>query len=101
MEENSRRFAKGGFGPPDEKEQIMGKRSKVYLPRWHRWFIHPMLLLIWCVTTYAAFWAPERDQESVLGWVIATVVLLGVGIVTWLMTSGKLPAYIIEEESTE
>jgi UDP-N-acetylmuramyl pentapeptide phosphotransferase/UDP-N-acetylglucosamine-1-phosphate transferase len=62
----------------------MGKRSKVYLPRRHRWFIHPMLLLIWCVTTYAAFWAPERDQESMLGWVIATVVLLGVGIVTWL-----------------
>ena len=79
----------------------MGKRSRIYLPRWHRWFICPMLLFVWLVITYAAFWSPNRDGEGLLAWIISTPVLFGVGIVMWLMSSGKLPAYIVEEESTD
>ena len=78
----------------------MGKRSKVYMPRWYRWFILPMLLFVWIVITYAAFFSPSREEDGLLAWIIATPILVGVGIVMWLTSSGKLPVYIVEEDDS-
>ena len=36
-----------------------------------------------------------------VGYVVITVILLGVGGMPWLMTTGKLPAYVIEEDDKE
>lgn len=76
----------------------MGKRSKVFLPAWMRWFIVPMLIVVWGLITYLTFATPDGSDLGVIGWLAITLILVLVGAVMWLMTSGTLPAYIIEEE---
>jgi hypothetical protein len=36
-----------------------------------------------------------------VGWAVATIVLALVGVMLWLMSTGRLPAYIIEIEDSE
>ena len=77
----------------------MGTRSKVYLPKWMRWFISPLLLVGWALVTYQAFGTTAgRDELGVIGWLAITVILVLIGGVVWMMTSGRLPAYVIEHE---
>lgn len=76
----------------------MGKRSKVFLPAWMRWFIVPMLIVVWALITYLTFATPGGSDLGTIGWLIITLILVVVGVVMWLMTSGTLPAYVIEEE---
>ena len=77
----------------------MGKRLKVFLPSWMRWFTTPLLLAMWILITYQFFGTPSgRDDLGIVGWLGITILLILVGGVIWLMASGKLPAYIIKQE---
>ena len=77
----------------------MGRKLKVYLPPYMRWVVGGFLAIAWGVITYQTFGTDKGRQEiGVLGWALITVLLLGVGGLVWAMASGRLPAYIIEEE---
>lgn len=78
----------------------MRKRKKVFLPKWQRWFLVPLFVLMWAFITYLNFFGPEkgRDELGMFGYVAISVILLGLGILMWLLSSGKLPAYIIEDD---
>jgi hypothetical protein len=76
----------------------MKTKKKIFIPKWQRWYITPLLLIVWAFTTYLEFFGPEgTDKMGWVGYIFMTLILLVVGVMTWLMTSGKLPAYIIEE----
>lgn len=75
------------------------RRLKVYLPKWMRGVTTGILALMWGFVTYSAFFTAQGKQElGVIGWAVTSVVLGAVGAMIWAMTSGKLPAYIVEEE---
>jgi hypothetical protein len=74
----------------------MTRRMKAYLPRWVRWIVFPMLGLVWAVITYVSL-----DEIGVAAWAGVSLVLVLVGVMLWLMTSGRLPAYIVEIDDTE
>jgi len=77
----------------------MGRKLKVYLPSYMRWVVAGFLAIAWGLITYQTFYTDKGRQEiGVLGWALITALLLGVGGLIWAMASGKLPAYIIEEE---
>lgn len=73
------------------------RRMKVFLPRWIRWVLPPFFVVIWALMTWLVWFSGEiQEQEDVIGWWIATFVLLFVAGLLWAMTSGKLAAYEIE-----
>jgi uncharacterized membrane protein len=75
---------------------------KVFLPRWTLWVMLPVLAIVWGVVTYLAFLSSEgREELGVAGWLVMTLVLVLVGVMVWLMASGRLPAYLIEVEDTD
>ncbi len=75
----------------------MTKRMKAYLPRWILAVVLPIILLVWGLVTYLTFGATSpSEQLSVGGWAVMTVILVLVGVMLWLMASGRLPAYIVE-----
>jgi len=76
----------------------MGRRMKVYLPRWTRWMVLGLLAIMWAFVTYSAFFATQARRMGVAPWALVTALLVLVGGMIWMMSSGKLPAYIIEEE---
>ncbi|HWP37937.1 MAG TPA: hypothetical protein VNL18_10340 [Gemmatimonadales bacterium] len=80
----------------------MGKKMKAYLPRWMLWIVMPMLVLVWGVITYVTFGTPEgREEPGVLGWLVLTVIVVLVGVMVYLMASGRLPAYILDMDDDE
>jgi hypothetical protein len=75
---------------------------KAYLPRWILAVILPIMGLVWALVTYLTFGTDSpNEQLSVAGWAVMTVILLLVGVMLWLMSSGRLPAYIVEVEDDE
>ena len=80
----------------------MAKKMKAYLPRWILRVILPIIVLMWGFITYQAFGTPDgREELGLVGWAVVTVMLIGIGVMLWLMSSGRLPAYVIEVEDTE
>jgi len=80
----------------------MKTKKKIFLPKWQRWFITPFFIGMWVFLTYMEFFNPENSEKmGVIGYIFMTVLFLGLAIMMWLMTSGKLPAYIIEETNEE
>lgn len=78
---------------------MAGKTKKVFLPKWQRWFLVPLLGGVWLFITYLEFFQSSTHGElGSLGYLFISLLFLGLGIMFWLMSSGKLPAYIIEEE---
>jgi hypothetical protein len=78
----------------------MKKTKKIYLPKWQRWFMVPFFVGMWIFLTYVEFFNVENAEKmGVVGYIFMTALLLGLAVMMWLMTSGKLPAYIIEEKS--
>ena len=72
--------------------------KKVFLPKWQRWFIAPFFIGIWLFITYMEFFNQNNTEKmGLVGYIFMTALFLGLAIMMWLMTSGKLPAYIIEE----
>lgn len=72
-------------------------KKKVYLPRWQRYYVLPIMLGVWGLITYIEFFTESDDKLGTVGYIIISGVLLLVTVMTWLMTSGRLPAYIIDE----
>jgi hypothetical protein len=80
----------------------MPRRMKIFLPRWVMWFILPLLILVWGVITFIAFATPAgQDELGLFGWIGLTLVLLLIAVMMLLMSSGKLPAYLIELEDDD
>lgn len=76
----------------------MKKRRAVYLPKWQRAFMLPMLAIILALVTYQEFFSQSEEQLGLVGYGLFVLLFVGLAIMFWLMSSGKLPAYIIEEE---
>ncbi|MCC6711249.1 MAG: hypothetical protein IT416_02760 [Candidatus Pacebacteria bacterium] len=73
-------------------------KKKIFLPKWQRYYVVPLLLIIWLFVTYLEFFGPEnQDKLGLVGYLFFSAIFLISGLMTCLMTSGKLPAYIIEE----
>lgn len=52
----------------------------------------------WALITYLEFFSEKnKDELGLIGYLILSVILFSVSIMIWLMTSGKLPAYLIED----
>lgn len=80
----------------------MARRRRIYVPKWVRAFVIPLLVVLWGFVTYLAFYTEQgRAEMGVIGWLFLTVILLLIGGMLWLMSSGKLPAYEIEEDEDE
>jgi len=78
------------------------KTKRVFLPRWQRWFLIPMFFGIWILITYSEFFGENsRDELGIVGYIIFSFIFLGMSVMFWLMTSGRLPAYLIEEKTRE
>ncbi|HXF05967.1 MAG TPA: hypothetical protein VNM72_11205 [Blastocatellia bacterium] len=77
----------------------MVKEKKVYLPRWIAWMIAVIMLPVWGWLTYSTFTGQGSAERLSSGdWVVISVVILGSIVMVFLMSYGKLPAYIIREE---
>jgi Na+-driven multidrug efflux pump len=75
------------------------KTKKVFVPPWYKWVMIPMMVGIWLFITYLEFFSTNNEDElGLVGYLFFTVLFLGLSIMFWLMASGRLPAYIIEEE---
>jgi hypothetical protein len=80
----------------------MKTKKKIFLPKWQRWFMIPFFIGMWLFLTYMEFFNPENSEKmGVMGYIFMTVLFLGLTVMMWLMTSGRLPAYIIEETKEE
>lgn len=77
----------------------MNTRRRVFLPKWQRWYVLPILGLVWGMITYLEFWNPENTEKlGTVGYVLFTLLFLSIGGMIWAMTSGILPAYEIEDD---
>lgn len=77
----------------------METKKRVFLPKWQRWFIIPFFVGLWLFFTYMEFFNPDNaERMGLVGYVFMSLLFLGLAVMMWLMTSGKLPAYIIEEK---
>jgi Mn2+/Fe2+ NRAMP family transporter len=76
-------------------------KKKIYLPKWQRFFTLPIIFAVWGLITYVEFFDPNStDKMGTVGYILTSVILFSVTLMLWLMTSGRLPSYIIEEEKT-
>ncbi len=76
----------------------MKTKKRIFLPKWQRWFMIPFFIGMWLFLTYMEFFNLENSEKmGLVGYIFMTVLFLGLAIMMWLMTSGRLPAYIIEE----
>ena len=58
----------------------------------------PFFVGMWLFFTYMEFFSPENiDKMGLVGYLFFSTLFLGLAIMMYLMTSGKLPAYIIKE----
>ena len=80
----------------------MKVKKKIFLSKWQRWFVTPFFVGMWLFLTYMEFFNPNNnDNMGLVGYMFMTGLLLGLSVMMWLMTSGKLPAYTIEETKEE
>ena len=53
---------------------------------------------IWLFLTYMEFFNPDNHEKmGTVGYIFISGLFLGLAVMMWLMTSGRLPAYTIEE----
>jgi len=77
----------------------MAKEKKVYLPKWIAWMVTVILVPVWVWMTYSVFADRKAEQRLGVGeWVVVSIVVLGSIVMVFLMSYGRLPAYIIKEE---
>lgn len=77
----------------------MVKERRVYLPKWIAWMVTVIMIPAWGWLTYSTFGDQGVRQPLSLGeWVVVSIVILGSVVMVFLMSYGKLPAYIIREE---
>lgn len=62
----------------------------------------PGTYVVWGLITYSAFYTEEgRSEVGLVGWLLVSAMIVLIGVMIWLMSSGKLPAYIIEAPDDE
>lgn len=77
-------------------------RRKVYLPKWQRWYLVPLFVGLWLFITYMEFFSENTEEQlGTVGYIFMSALFLGIGSMMWVMTSGKLPAYIIDDGEDE
>jgi hypothetical protein len=77
----------------------MSTTKKIFLPKWQRWFILPFFVGIWLFFTYMEFFNQNNTEKmGLVGYIFMSILFWGLAVMMWLMTSGKLPAYIIKEK---
>jgi hypothetical protein len=82
--------------------QATKKKMKAFLPQWILWVVVPALLMMWALVTFSTFGtASPRSRYEIFRWLGATAIFALVGLVLWLMASGRLPAYVIEIEESD
>ncbi|MFQ5742423.1 MAG: hypothetical protein ACE5HV_02410 [Acidobacteriota bacterium] len=80
----------------------MRKLLRVYLPRWTGWFVTVLLVPVWLLVTWAAFFSPDPDDRLPLPAYLLVCGIFGVIlVVVWLLASRRVPAYLIEMEVDE
>lgn len=75
--------------------------KKIYLPKWQRWFLLPVFGVTWLFFTWMEFFSDIEEKLGLVGYLFFSAIFLGLGIMFYLMTSGKLPAYIIKDNGRE
>jgi len=68
----------------------MGEKM-IYLAPWMGWVAITLLVVMEIFITYLAF---RRDQLGLAGWLGATGLVVVVAIIFWLVSSGRLPAFV-------
>ena len=72
--------------------------KKVYLPKWQRWILFPIFGGMWLFFTWMEFFSDSPEKIGLVGYLFFSAFFFGLGLMFYLMTSGKLPAYIIKDE---
>ena len=78
----------------------MAKKTtkRIFLPPWYRWAMIPMMVGIWLFITYLEYFDDaNKDKLGLVGYLFMSALFLGLSVMFWFMTNGRLPAYIIEE----
>ncbi len=58
-----------------------------------------MMVIVWGNITYQEYFNPANtDKLGFVGWLLMTILFLGLGSMLWAMSSGRLTAYEIEDE---
>jgi len=58
----------------------------------------PFFVGMWGFLTYMEFYNPENPEKmGTIGYLFMSAQFIGLSVMMFLMTSGKLPAYTIEE----
>lgn len=61
-----------------------------------------MMVGFWVFITYMEFFNDTNQEKlGTVGYLFMTILFLGLSIMFWLMASGKLPAYIIKEDTDD
>jgi hypothetical protein len=63
----------------------------LYLPRWIGWVAISLLSIGEIFLTYLSL---RTGQPGFVGWLAVTGLVLIVGVVIWLTSSGRLPAFV-------
>ena len=58
----------------------------------------PLFIIIWLFVTYEEFFSEATGELGLVGYLVMTSIFIGLAVMMWLMTGGKLPAYVIKEE---
>lgn len=78
----------------------MKKRKKVFVPSWLGWFLIPMYFLIWGFIGYLEYFGPKSSEHELgtIGFIFVSLIFGGMIVLFLLLSSGRLPAYLIEED---
>ena len=80
----------------------MSKVKKVFIPKWVFWFTLVMMLIMLLFFNISYFTNAKNQAElGTIGWLALNLVFIIGLVMVYLMSYGKLPAYIIKEEDEE
>jgi len=72
--------------------------KEIFLPKWQRWYLAPLFIFMIGLFTYLQFFSPRpEDKLGLIPYILMVALMLFILGITWAMTTGKLPAYIIRE----
>ena len=76
--------------------------KEVFLPKWQRWYLGPMFAFLIGLFTYLEFFSTRpEDKMGLVPYLVMVAFMLFIFSMTWAMTTGKLPAYVIHEKIDE
>jgi len=74
--------------------------KEIFLPKWQRYYLAPLFIFLIGLFTYLEFFSPrEQDKMGLIPYILMVIFMLFIFSMTWAMTTGKLPAYVIREKS--